>query len=251
MSKRWQFTLTIVAFFSGLLLISIILVNQAAQSNATTNPNADLIEIINRVEEETERLEETVETRREQIEKTQEHQLHGVDQLSDIQGELTWLKRRAGLTQVTGPGITVILDDNAAVAATVKATEPFAFDPSNYIIHDKDLLYLVNDLKIGGAEAISINNQRIISSSDIRCVGTVILVNSTRLAPPYEVKAIGDPEKLVDYVMEGQIYPWLKAREFPVKLTKTDNLQLPSYKGSFQTSHLQAMKEVTENDEQN
>lgn len=251
MSKRWQFTLTLVAFLSGLLLVSLILTNQAAQSNAAKNPNADLIEIINRIEAETELLEETVEKRRAQIEQTQEQQLHGVDQLADIQGELTWLRRRTGLTQVSGPGVTVILDDNEAVAATAKAAEPFAFDPSNYIIHDKDLLYLINDLKTGGAEAISINNQRIISSSDIRCVGTVILVNSTRLAPPYEVKAIGDPEKLAAHVTEGQIYPWLKAREFPIKLTKAENLQLPTYKGSFQTSHLQEAKEATDTDGKN
>jgi len=249
--KRWQFILTILAFCSGLLLVSIINTNQANQSDAATNPNADLIEIINRIEAETALLEEAVENRREQIEKTQEQQLQGVDQLSDLQGELTWLKRRTGLTQATGPGIAVILDDNEAGAATAKAAEPYTFDPSNYIIHDKDLLYLVNDLKNGGAEAISINNQRIIATSDIRCVGTVILVNSTRLAPPYEVKAIGNQKKLEEATIEGQIYPWLRAREFPVKLTIEDNLQLPSYKGSFQTSHLQITKEATETDEQN
>ncbi len=251
MPKRWQFILTILAFCSGLLLVSIINTNQANQSDAATNPNADLIEIINRIETETAFLEETVESRREQIEKTQELQLHGVDQLSDLQGELTWLKRRTGLTQVMGPGVTVILDDNEAGAATAKAAEPYTFDPGNYIIHDKDLLYLVNDLKNGEAEAISINNQRIISVSDIRCVGTVILVNSTRLAPPYEVRAIGNQEKLEQAVKEGQIYPWLKAREFPIKFTIEDSLQLPSYKGSFQTSHLQLTKEAEETDEQN
>ena len=55
----------------------------------------------------------------------------------------------------------------------------------------QDLLYIINDLKRGGAEAISINEQRIISTSEIRCVGNTILVNTTRLAPPYHIKVIG------------------------------------------------------------
>ena len=251
MTKKWPFTLTLVAFLSGILLVSVILTNKATESNAATNPNADLIEIINRIEEETEILEEAFEKRRGQIEKTHEEQLEGIDQLTDLQSELAWLKKRAGLTQVAGPGIIVVLDDNDAAASDAKANEPFTFDPGNYIIHDKDLLYLVNDLKIGGAEAISINNQRIVTSSDIRCVGTVILVNSTRLAPPYEIKAIGNPERLTASVVEGQIYPWLKGRDFPVKLTKSEEILLPTYRGSFQTANLQEKKEVLEPDEKN
>ena len=69
-------------------------------------------------------------------------------------------------------------------------------DPNRYIIHYENLLYLVNDLRNAGAEGISINGQRIVVSSEIRCVGNVILVNTTRLAPPFEISAIGDPKAL-------------------------------------------------------
>ncbi|NLL17997.1 MAG: DUF881 domain-containing protein [Clostridia bacterium] len=245
MSKRWQLTLTVVSLISGILLMSLILANQAARSEAAESSNEDLIEIINRVEEETVALEELIDEKRDRIDQIREHKVED-GELTVLQSELEWLRRRVGLTQVTGPGITVILDDNEALASAAKATNPLSFDPNSYIIHDKDLLYLVNDLKIGGAEAISINNQRIITSSDIRCVGTVILVNSTRLAPPYEIRAIGNPEKLMKQVSNGQTYPWLKSRDFPVEIIEEEVIQIPTYKGSFATGHLQVTKGESE-----
>lgn len=250
MSRGWQLTLTVVSLISGILLMSLILANQTVRSEAAESSNQDLIEIINRIEEETIALEELIDERREKIDQIREGQAD-TGNLSGMQKELEWLRRRAGLTQVAGPGITVILDDNEALASVAKAENPLTFDPNSYIIHDKDILYLVNDLKLGGAEAISINNQRIISSSDIRCVGTVILVNSTRLAPPYEIKAIGNPEKLMKHVSTGQSYPWLKDRSFPVEIIEEELIQIPTYKGSFSTGHLQVVKgEAVSEDEE-
>ncbi|NLC76177.1 MAG: DUF881 domain-containing protein [Clostridia bacterium] len=248
MSKRWPLTLTLISIISGILLVSIILTNQAARSEAADSSNADLIEIINRLEEETLALEEMIDEKRDRIDEIREQQVEK-GTLATLQSELEWLRRRTGLTQVTGPGITVVLDDNEELAAAAKANAPLTFDPNSYIIHDKDLLYLVNDLRLGGAEAISINNQRIISSSDIRCVGTVILVNSMRLAPPYEIRAIGDPEKLTKQVLNGQTFPWLKDRSFPVEIIEEESIQIPTYKGGFSTAHLQVMKGETEPDD--
>lgn len=248
MSKRWHLSLTVVSLISGILLMSLIITNQTARSEAVESSNEDLIEIINRIEEETIAMEELIEDKRKRIDQLREKQVN-VGELSVLQNELEWLRRRTGLTQVTGPGITVILDDNEELAKAAKANNPLTFDPNSYIIHDKDLLYLVNDLKIGGAEAISINNQRIISSSDIRCVGTVILVNSTRLAPPYEIRAIGNPEKLMKQVTNGQTYPWLESRDFPVEIIQEESILIPTYKGSFATGHLQVTKGESETDD--
>lgn len=246
MSKRWQLALIFISVIAGILLSSLIMINQASRGEAAESPNSDLIEIINRAEEETVTLEELINDRRERIDQIREQQIHDVDQLSELQRELDWLRRAVGLTPVAGPGIIITLDDNEALASAAKAADPLSFDPNRYIIHDKDLLYLINDLKIGGAEAISINNQRIISTSDIRCVGTVILVNSMRLAPPYEIRAIGDPEKLTHHVLNGQSIPWLKNRDFPVSVVEEETIEIPTYRGSFSVSHLQELKGETE-----
>ncbi len=64
------------------------------------------------------------------------------------------------------------------------------------VVHDGDLLEVVNALKNAGAEAISINNQRITNSSSITCIGNVIKINGEKVSVPYVINAIGLPEKL-------------------------------------------------------
>ena len=65
-----------------------------------------------------------------------------------------------------------------------------------YIIHDDDLLRVINELRAAGAEAIAINGERIVAMSEIRCAGPTLSVNNNRSAPPYEIKAIGNPNNL-------------------------------------------------------
>ena len=64
-----------------------------------------------------------------------------------------------------------------------------------YIIHDEDLLRVLNELCAAGAEAISINDQRIVATTEVRCAGPTVSVNNVRSAPPYVIKAIGNPKK--------------------------------------------------------
>ncbi|MFA7077189.1 MAG: DUF881 domain-containing protein, partial [Syntrophomonas sp.] len=88
---------------------------------------------------------------------------------ADLQGELRKANMAAGLTPVTGPGIIVTLNDSLHV---VQPGE----DPNAYIVHDTDILTIVNEIKASGAEAIAVNGQRITAMSEIRCAGTTILV---------------------------------------------------------------------------
>ena len=97
----------------------------------------------------------------------------------------------AGLTDVKGPGIIVTLNDSQKPSVAM----PPGFAPPN-IIHDTDIGSVVNELKASGAEAISVNGQRIAAVSPIRCVGPTIMVNFTPQAPPFVIKAIGDPKTL-------------------------------------------------------
>ena len=97
----------------------------------------------------------------------------------------------AGLTDVKGPGVVVTLNDSQKPSVSM----PPGFAPPN-IIHDTDIAAVVNELKASGAEAISVNGQRIVAVSPIRCVGPTIMVNFTPQAPPFVIKAIGDPKTL-------------------------------------------------------
>ena len=83
-----------------------------------------------------------------------------------------------GLTDVTGQGVIITLQDNEGVTnSSIGITE----DIRSYLVHDVNLREIVRKLKISGAEAISINNERIVSQTAITCAGNIIKVNDKRV----------------------------------------------------------------------
>ncbi|WP_406677070.1 DUF881 domain-containing protein [Moorella sp. ACPs] len=238
--RKIYLSLLLISLLSGLLVAWQWRSHMATAALEKQDPA--LIDIIHSLEKEDASLENTIATLRSQIEAIQKDRSQGKGRLAQLQQEIEGLKLAAGLTPVTGPGIIVTLDDNNAGAQAAQKSSPATYKPEDYIIHDKNVLYLVNELKAAGAEAIAVNGQRIVTSSDIRCVGTVILVNSTRLAPPYEVQAIGNPDVLEAAVQRSVDFSFLKSRDFPVKVTKSQNLILPAYKGVFPQDYVRLVK---------
>lgn len=142
-----------------------------------------------------------------------------------LSNEVQRYKILAGLTNVSGPGITVTLNDS-----TVK-TDP-SQDVSSYILHDSDLRTVVNELCSAGAEAISINGERIIATSEIRCVGPTIIVNGNKYSPPYVIRAIGDAQMLEAALnIKGGIAEELKFWKIEFNITKSNKIEIGKYNG--------------------
>lgn len=97
----------------------------------------------------------------------------------------------AGTSKVKGMGVTVLLDDTAVITEINEASG--YYNPNVYVIHDTDIISVINELAAAGAEAFSVNGQRIIATTAIRCVGPVIQINGINLSAPYTISAIGDP----------------------------------------------------------
>ncbi|MEP6851790.1 MAG: DUF881 domain-containing protein [bacterium] len=95
------------------------------------------------------------------------------------------LKVPAGLSAMAGPGLTVTLDDASDPPAAA------GIDPNDTVVHQSDLQAVVNALWAGGAEAMSIAGQRVISTSAVRCVGNTLLLNGRVYSPPFAVTALG------------------------------------------------------------
>ncbi len=132
-----------------------------------------------------------------------------------------------GLTAVTGPGIIVTLNDS-------KNTLEKGENPANGIVHNEDLLKVVNELNAASAEAISINGNRLISTSEISCAGPTILINKNRVAPPFEIIAIGKAEIMTSALeMRGGILETVKFFGLESKIEKRNNLTVPAYNGSL------------------
>ncbi|KUK35348.1 MAG: Uncharacterized protein XD65_0324 [Caldanaerobacter subterraneus] len=143
--------------------------------------------------------------------------------LKNLQQDVEKYKILAGLTDMVGPGVIVTVNDSDLQPRDGE-------DPNLYLVHDEDLLSIVNELKAGGAEAIAINNQRIIATSEIRCVGPTIIINSTRYAPPYVIKAIGDPDTLQAALnLKGGIVDTLRFYGIKVDIQTSDKIVVPKY----------------------
>ena len=134
-----------------------------------------------------------------------------------------------GLTEVKGSGIIIKLDDNREVNAED------VIDISSYVVHDGDLLHIVNELFNAGADAISINGKRIVQTTAIMCDGNIIRINDEIVGVPIEIKAIGYPERLYYNVAVRQGgYLKLMARDgVVVDIEKAENLTIPKYEGVY------------------
>ena len=132
----------------------------------------------------------------------------------------------AGMTALEGPGIILIIDDSGKIAKKDN-------DPNLYLVHDEDILKVVNELRAAGAEAISINDQRLTANSEIRCAGPTISVNNVRSAPPFEIRAIGDKDHLINAInMRGGVADSLKVWGIKLDIQPSDNVWIPAYKAS-------------------
>lgn len=108
------------------------------------------------------------------------------DRIQRLTYEINTYKLLAGYEDVYGEGVIVIIDD---ADRSILAEE----NPANLIVHDLDIRFLVNELQNAGAEAISINGERLVQGvTRITCVGPTISINGVKQAQPYVIKAIGD-----------------------------------------------------------
>lgn len=134
----------------------------------------------------------------------------------------------AGTMAVKGPGVIVTVEDSKRSISAAENT-------NLYIIHDEDMLKIINELKAAGAEAISINDQRLISTSEIRCAGPTVSVNNTRIAAPFIIKAVGDAKNMENAVkMRGGVAESLSVWGISLSVKKESSIVVPAYKGSVQ-----------------
>lgn len=139
--------------------------------------------------------------------------------IASMKNQIQTLGLLSGTTDVQGEGITIVLEDGIT---------------SDSLVHDSDVLTLVNELKLAGAEAISVNDQRIITTSAIRCVGPVIQVNYQKVAAPFEIKAIGNAQYLESALtIKNGVVDVLKGYGLKVTLTRQTNVSIPKYEGAL------------------
>ena len=189
---------------------------------------------IQRLEAEQRALKDSIAELRAQLFATQQAAGSGAASLGSLTEELERQRMAAGLTPVRGPGVVVSLDDSSRPV-------PAGDDAANYLIHDYELRDVVNLLWLSGAEAVAVNEERVVASTSIYCVGSTIIVNETRLSPPYDVRAIGNAAQLENTLQDPGVLKKLKSRirlyGVQLKIAQNKDLALLPYSGRFDIKH--------------
>lgn len=177
-------------------------------------------------EEANQELRAEVDRLRQKVQEYEKAQLEGKTLTRQLMAEMTRLRVLTGLTRVRGPGILIRLEDAPSQGPSDQPRLPL---DQVGLVHDADLLWLVNELRNAGAEAIAINEQRVVSTTAIRCVGNLITVNGERISPPYEVVAIGDPDQLSSALtMKGGIVEQLQSTGIRISIMPRNDIIVPS-----------------------
>lgn len=134
------------------------------------------------------------------------------------------VRLKAGLADVKGPGIEIKLDD---------APAKMGGDPRKLIIHDQDIKIIINELKSAGAQAISINGERISAISEQICAGPTILINKNRYPVPYTINAIGNIDKLYTSMIESERINIMIQDKIRIEIKKSSEVLVPRFNGEL------------------
>jgi len=148
------------------------------------------------------------------------------------ENELKENNKLLGLTEVKGPGVEIIVDDNRNISQ-----DEILGDISSYLVHEEDLLQIVNELYNAQADAISINDQRIVSTTSILCDGNIIRVNGEVIGVPITIKAIGNliyynlnrPQGYLDIMRNDGVI---------VEMKEVEEVTIPKYNGVYNYKYI-------------
>ena len=193
-----------------------------SQSYEENNLRAEVLKYKEKYDNKYEELERA----EKELEKERQEATTEDNELKDLEEQITKGNKLIGFAEVTGPGVTLTLSDSKA--ATNSA---LVGDLNDLLVHDMDVLSVINELKNAGAEAISINDQRIIPTSSIVCGGNIITINGERIGAPFVIKAIGLPEQLAALSRPGGYLSILSDYGIGTELKKEESITIPKYSG--------------------
>lgn len=180
----------------------------AAELEAERKENRKLIEQL-----------ESIQAEREQLWKNLGNNLNN-QEINNLLRMRDYENFRAGLTAVKGSGIVITMEDAPAKGE---------LDIEDYIIHDNDINIILNELKANGAQAISVNGERVMFSTKPVCAGPTIIVNNNRYPPPYVIKAIGDPDILYEAIETMAQVAFMRLMDIHINVVKQDDIIINKY----------------------
>lgn len=233
--EKGKITISIIVFIISIMLVSLISIQvrtiEETNSVGIESMREDELrqEVLNWKNKSNE-IDEKIDANNQKIQEYTNIIQNNQEASALLDTELEEFNMLVGKTNVVGNGVVLKLADSSEQS----------YSASN-------LVYLINELKYAGAEAISINNQRIVNSTDIVGINSnqYILVNGERVVSPYEIKAIGNQDefdKIINFPKEGFV-PYYKNKGYSIEINYQSNIKINAYDKEISLKYIKEKKE--------
>lgn len=238
---RWRLATPLAFLGAGALLVTSAV--NAGGTDLRASQYADLADLAQQETDRVAALQDRVAELTAEIEEVSARTDSAA--MEQVQADIDALTGPAGLTALEGPGLTVTLED-----APESIRESAGDQVSDAIVHQQDIQAVANALWAGGAEAMTLQGQRVVSTTGIKCVGNTVLLHGVTYSPPYVVSAIGDPDELRDSLESS---PYIQAYLDAVAQWRLgwdvqveESIEAPAYAGTIDMRHARAAENPTE-----
>ncbi|MEO5919330.1 MAG: DUF881 domain-containing protein [Candidatus Limnocylindrales bacterium] len=230
----WQITLSVALLVLGFLIAAQISA-EGPRIRYTTQERTPLVETVLGLQKQQDALKAQILDVRGQLGVAEGQLPASAAQEKQMNAELEKARIAAGLVQLSGSGLVFRLED-----ADVGVSAPAA----DGLVTARDVRILVQELWLAGAEAISVNSERVVAPTAILDIGNSILVNSAYLAPPYEIRAIGSRDLYGTLSSAASFIEFVQDRVSPAGLrlsfAELDEVTIPAYAGSVTVRFMRA-----------
>lgn len=223
--KAWLIQITALCIILGVLIALSLKTQRDATKEGVPIHMPDVRAALRIAKQDNVILQKELSEVKLKYEELVKEQAAGLSSARSLEQALNDTKLMAGTVAAKGPGVIIKLKDSPKML-------PNEANKEYYIVHDSDLRNVASELFSAGAEVVSINEQRLVANSSIRCAGPVILVNSVEIAAPYIIMAIGKPDVLENALkLPGGLVDDLFLLDM-IDIKKSNELVIPAYIGS-------------------
>jgi uncharacterized protein YlxW (UPF0749 family) len=239
--RAWRVTTMVVFCVAGGLFITSGLNAHGLDLRAASV--TDLDTVVRQERARTDGLQQQVASLNKQVSSlTKQVDDTGVEKL---QRQIDTLRGPAGLDEVRGTGLTVTLND-APKSEIQKVQASGIFPVSELVVHQQDIQAVVNALWAGGAEAMTVQDQRVVSTTGIKCVGNTVVLHGVPYAPPYRISAIGDQSTMLTSLDNSSYIDayktFIKDHKLGYDVSFGDELTFKAYEGTLDLQYAVSAK---------
>ncbi|MET0865657.1 MAG: DUF881 domain-containing protein [Nakamurella sp.] len=228
-ATRWRIGVLVICLIAGLLLGTA---RSYSQGEDIGNRSVDLSVVVQDAQRRVLTADATAAQLQAQVDAAAQGDVS--PKVESVRAQVAELEPSAGLVPVTGPGLSVAMSDAPRDA---DGNYPAGVDPDDLVVHQQDVQSVVNALWAGGAEAMMIMDQRVLTTSAVRCIGNTLLLQGRTYSPPFVVTAIGDAGSMsaaLDTEPGVQLLlQYVDKYQLGYEVNTLDAVELPAYDGTI------------------